>query len=141
MPALTKSAFAQQRLTLRVGQSYPFSELIATLTSDLDYDSEAICEQPGQIATRGGLIDLYPYDAHEPYRIDFFGDEIESIRRFDPTTQRTHEEVDEIQIAAAESADSIHSTEGALLGYLPERKSAMDTRRSRHTRTRASLQV
>ena len=115
-----KVAFAQQRLTLRVGQSYPFSELIATLTTDLDYDSEAICEQPGQIATRGGLIDLYPYDAHEPYRIDFFGDEIESIRRFDPTTQRTHEEVDEIQIAAAESADSIHSTEGALLGYLPE---------------------
>ena len=115
-----KVAFAQQRLTLRVGQSSPFSELIATLTSDLDYDSEAICEQPGQIATRGGLIDLYPYDAHEPYRIDFFGDEIESIRRFDPTTQRTHEEVDEIQIAAAESAGSIHSTDGALLGYLPE---------------------
>ena len=115
-----KLSFAQQRLTLRVGQSHFFSELIATLTSDLDYDSEALCEEPGQIATRGGLIDLYPYDAHEPYRIDFFGDEIESIRRFDPTTQRTHNEVDEIQIAAAESADSIHSTEGALLAYLPE---------------------
>ena len=115
-----KVSFAQQRLTLRVGQSHFFSELIATLTSDLDYDSEALCEEPGQIATRGGLIDLYPYDAHEPYRIDFFGDEIESIRRFDPTTQRTHNEVDEIQIAAAESADSIHSTEGALLAYLPE---------------------
>ena len=115
-----KVTFAQQRLTLRVGQSYPFSGLIATLTSDLDYDSEAICEQPGQIATRGGLIDLYPYDAHEPYRIDFFGDEIESIRYFDPTTQRTHDEIDEIQIAAAESADSIHSREGALLCYLPE---------------------
>ncbi len=115
-----KLSFAQQRLTLRVGQSHFFSELIATLTSDLDYDSEALCEEPGQIATRGGLIDLYPYDAHEPYRIDFFGDEIESIRRFDPTTQRTHNEVDEIQIAAAENADSIHSTEGALLAYLPE---------------------
>ena len=115
-----KVAFAQQSLTLRVGQSHSFSELIATLTSDLDYDSEALCEQPGQIATRGGLIDLYPYDAHKPYRIDFFGDEIESIRRFDPTTQRTREEVDEIQIAAAESADSIYSAEGALLAYLPE---------------------
>lgn len=115
-----KVSFAQQRLTLRVGQSHSFSKLIDTFTNDLDYDSEALCEEPGQIATRGGLIDLYPYDAHEPYRIDFFGDEIESIRRFDPTTQRTHNEVDEIQIAAAESADSIHSTEGALLAYLPE---------------------
>ena len=115
-----KVSFAQHRLALRVGQSHSFSELIDTFTNDLDYDSEALCEEPGQIATRGGLIDLYPYDAHEPYRIDFFGDEIESIRRFDPTTQRTHNEVDEIQIAAAESADSIHSTEGALLAYLPE---------------------
>ena len=115
-----KVSFAQHRLTLRVGQSHSFSELIDTFTNDLDYDSEALCEEPGQIATRGGLIDLYPYDALEPYRIDFFGDEIESIRRFDPTTQRTHNEVDEIQIAAAETADSIHSTEGALLAYLPE---------------------
>ena len=115
-----KVSFAKHRLALRVGQSHSFSELIDTFTNDLDYDSEALCEEPGQIATRGGLIDLYPYDAHEPYRIDFFGDEIESIRRFDPTTQRTHNEVDEIQIAAAESADSIQSTEGALLAYLPE---------------------
>ncbi len=115
-----KVAFLQQRLTLKVGQSHSFSELIDSLTTDLNYDSEAICEEPGQMATRGGLIDLYPCDAHEPYRIDFFGDEIESIRHFDPTTQRTHNEVNEIQIAATASASSIHSTEGALLGYLPK---------------------
>ena len=115
-----KAAFAQRRLSLEVGQSHPFRELIDTLTTDLDYDSEALCEQPGQIATRGGLIDIYPYDAHCPYRIDFFGDEIESIRSFDPTTQRTQNEVKELQIAAAESADSIHSSPGALIGYLPE---------------------
>ena len=115
-----KAAFAHRRLTLEVGQSHPFSELIDTLTTDLDYDSEALCEQPGQLATRGGLIDIYPYDAHCPYRIDFFGDEIESIRSFDPTTQRTQDEVSTIHIAAAESAESIHSCEGALLGYLPE---------------------
>jgi transcription-repair coupling factor (superfamily II helicase) len=113
-----KSAFAEQRLTLEVGESYPFSELIDTLTTELDYDSEALCEQPGQIATRGGLIDIYPYDAHCPYRIDFFGDEIESIRSFDPTSQRTEASSDSIHIAAAESAASIHSAEGAFLDYL-----------------------
>lgn len=115
-----KDAFEKRRLSLAVGQTHPFSELIETLTTDLDYDSEALCEQPGQLATRGGLIDLYPYDAPQPYRIDFFGDEIESIRSFDPTTQRTQDAVSEIHIAAAASADSINSTEGALLGYLPE---------------------
>lgn len=114
----TQSAFAQGRVSLEVGQNYPFRELIDTLTAELDYDSEALCEQPGQLATRGGLIDIYPYDAHCPYRIDFFGDEIESIRSFDPTTQRTQDTVSQIDIAAAENADSIHSAEGALLSYL-----------------------
>jgi transcription-repair coupling factor (superfamily II helicase) len=118
-PCPTKSAFAQRRLTLEVGQCHPFRELIDTLTLKLDYDSEALCEQPGQLATRGGLIDIYPYDAQCPYRIDFFGDEIESIRSFDPTTQRTQDNVSLIHIAAAENADSVHSIEGALLGFLP----------------------
>jgi transcription-repair coupling factor (superfamily II helicase) len=117
-----KAAFEQQRLTLEVGQTQAFSELIDSLTSDLDYDSEALCEYPGQIASRGGLIDIYPYDARCPYRIDFFGDEIESIRRFDPTTQRTDLSVSAIHIAAAESAEAIHSSEGALLDYLPQAK-------------------
>ena len=116
-----KSAFESRRLELAVGQSAPFSKLIETLTEELDYDSEALCEQPGQIATRGGLIDIYPYDAHQPYRVDFFGDEIESIRSFDPTTQLTAGVgVSKINIAAAESAESVHSQEGAFLEYLPE---------------------
>lgn len=115
-----KAAFEKQRLSLKVGQSYPFSELIESLTSNLDYDSEALCEQPGQISTRGGLIDIYPYDAHCPYRIDFFGDEIESIRSFDPTTQRTETPTQAIHIAAAESAASVHSQEGGLLDYFME---------------------
>ncbi len=114
-----KTAFEARRLTLAVGQSHPFTELINHLTTDLDYDSEALCEQPGQIATRGGLVDIYPYDAHRPYRIDFFGEEIESIRSFDPSSQRTDEAVHSIHIAAAESSESIHSSEGSLLGYLP----------------------
>ncbi|MGZ0656193.1 transcription-repair coupling factor [Coraliomargarita sp. W4R72] len=119
----TQANFAQRRLTLEVGQSHPFSELIDKLTTELDYDSEALCEQPGQIATRGGLIDIYPYDAHCPYRIDFFGDEIESIRSFDPTTQRTQDDAPAIHIAAADSGQSDSNSEasaaGALLGYLP----------------------
>ncbi|WPJ97948.1 transcription-repair coupling factor [Coraliomargarita algicola] len=116
-----KADFAQGQITLEVGQSHPFRQLIDKLTTELDYDSEALCEQPGQIATRGGLIDLYPYDAHCPYRIDFFGDEIESIRSFDPTTQRTQDDVSTIRIAAGmpNSDAGAAITEGALIHYLP----------------------
>jgi transcription-repair coupling factor (superfamily II helicase) len=45
--------------------------------------------EPGEYAVRGGLLDLYPPGAPEPLRLDFFGDEVESLRRFDPVTQRT----------------------------------------------------
>ncbi|NBB79200.1 MAG: hypothetical protein GVY36_07090, partial [Verrucomicrobia bacterium] len=115
-----KSAFVRQRLELNVGEEHPFSQLVETLTHTLNYDSEALCEQPGQIATRGGLIDIYPYDATCPYRVDFFGDEIESIRTFDPTSQRTESSVDSIQIAGAADTEAVESFEGALLDYLPE---------------------
>ncbi|TVP78267.1 MAG: transcription-repair coupling factor [Puniceicoccaceae bacterium] len=119
-PCPEKAAFTQRRLELKVGEEHPFARLVQTLTESLDYDSEALCEQPGQIATRGGLIDIYPYDAQHPYRIDFFGDEIESIRRFDPTSQRTQQAVDSIHITASVNADSMRSTEGALLSYFPD---------------------
>jgi transcription-repair coupling factor (superfamily II helicase) len=119
-PCPVKTAFARQRISLEVGQSYPFKELIERLTTTLDYDSEALCELPGQIAARGGLLDVYPYDAHQPYRIDFFGDEIESIRSFDPTTQRTETSLPTIHIAAGQRAAGIQSSEGGLLSFLQD---------------------
>lgn len=114
-----KSAFEARQIKLTVGETHPFRQLVDHLTTELDYDAEALCEHPGQLATRGGLIDIYPYDATQPYRIDFFGDEIESIRTFDPTTQRTEKNVNSITASAAANDEATHSSEGALLEYLP----------------------
>jgi transcription-repair coupling factor (superfamily II helicase) len=50
---------------------------------------------PGQYALRGGILDVYSPEAERPVRIEFFGDEVDSIRRFDPTTQRSSNPVDE----------------------------------------------
>ncbi|MGB0257314.1 MAG: transcription-repair coupling factor, partial [Coraliomargarita sp.] len=115
-----RGEFESQQIKLRVGDEVPFTELIRRLTKELNYDAEALCEHPGQLATRGGLIDIYPYDANEPYRIDFFGDEIESIRSFDPASQRTTHEAESISVAAAVGNDSnASSSEGKLIDYLP----------------------
>ncbi len=54
--------------------------------------------EPGQYALRGSLIDIFSWSCEQPYRIDFFGDEIESIRTFDVETQLSQERLDEIQI-------------------------------------------
>src|SRR5471032_2152126 len=78
----------------------PFQALLAQL-QQLDYDSEAVCEAPGHYAIRGGIIDVYPITANTPYRLDFFGDEIESIHEIDPVTQRSGASVGQIKLSAS----------------------------------------
>ena len=70
------------------------------LLQQLDYDSEAVCEAPGHYAIRGGIIDVYPVTANQPYRLDFFGDDLEEIREFDPVTQRSGASVASITLSA-----------------------------------------
>jgi len=96
----TLEAFATHELTLTRGQRQPFQALLEKLHA-IDYDSEAVCEAPGHYAVRGGIIDVYPVTATQPYRLDFFGDEIESIKAFDPVTQRSGEAVESIALAAS----------------------------------------
>jgi transcription-repair coupling factor (superfamily II helicase) len=98
VPALEQ--YAASEIILVRGSRQPFQELLERLRS-LDYDSEAVCESPGHYAIRGGIIDVYPVTAIEPYRLDFFGDEIEDIRAFDPVTQRSGARVDRISVAAS----------------------------------------
>ena len=114
VPALEE--FATRELTLTRGQTQPFQGLLEQL-QNLDYDSEAVCEAPGHYAIRGGIIDVYPVTANQPYRLDFFGDEIESIREFDPVTQRSGAGVESISLAASPRVRLKDSTTG-LADYL-----------------------
>ena len=109
VPAL--EAFAEREITLKRGQVQPFQGLLETLRA-LDYDSEAVCESPGHYAIRGGIVDVYPITANEPYRLDFFGDEIEEIRAFDPVTQRSGASVDAIGLSASPRLKMATSTVG-----------------------------
>src|SRR5437879_12628740 len=53
---------------------------------------------PGQYALRGGILDVYPPEAERPVRVEFFGDDVESIRKFDPASQRSSTPVDEVAL-------------------------------------------
>ena len=111
--------FEAQQIQLYVGATISFQVLIKRLTQELDYDAEAVCECPGQIAIRGGLVDIYPYDSKQPYRLDFFGDQLESIRFFDPVTQRSTEPTNKISICAA-LGSSESQKNGGLIEFLPK---------------------
>ena len=65
------------------------------------YVREDVCEGPGQVTKRGGYIDIFPITATNPYRIEFFGDEIDTLREFDPVSQRSTENVQSAVIPPA----------------------------------------
>ena len=79
---------------LRRGESFDLDNLLGHLNT-VGYDSADVVEMPGQYALRGGILDVYSPEAERPVRIEFFGDEVDSIRRFDPTSQRSSNPIDE----------------------------------------------
>ncbi len=116
VPALEK--FSAHELTLHQGKHHSFTGLLTELQT-LDYDCEALCEAPGHYAIRGGIIDVYPVTDVRPYRLDFFGDEIESIRTFDPVTQRSGDPVETITLSASPRV-RLDAARSGLADYLPK---------------------
>ncbi len=78
----------QSRLTVHVEDTLDFEAFVTTLV-EIGYVREDRVEQPGEMSIRGGLVDVYPFDRIQPVRIEFFGDQIESIREIEVDTQRS----------------------------------------------------
>jgi transcription-repair coupling factor (superfamily II helicase) len=87
-------------LRLESGGSEDFSDLVAALVSR-GYSRVDRCEARGEVAVRGGIIDVYPPNADNPYRIDFWGDTIDEIRTYSASSQRSLEELDSVMIYPA----------------------------------------
>ena len=102
-------------ITLSVGEEIAISQLTAMLL-ELDFKRVDFVYEPGQFAVRGGIVDVYSYACDIPMRIDFFGDEIDSIREFELETQLSQNKVDTISIVAS-SADEQAMTD--ITAYLP----------------------
>src|SRR5581483_4994772 len=71
------------------------TEALSRHLNTVGYNAVDVVEMPGEYALRGGILDVYSPEADRPVRIEFFGDEVESIRKFDPGTQRSASPLDE----------------------------------------------
>ena len=89
--------YAGLAVTLKRGEEVDIEVLTAHLAS-VGYTPMDLVEMPGQFTRRGGILDVYSPEADRPVRIEFFGDEIETIRKFDPETQRSQSGLDETQL-------------------------------------------
>lgn len=76
-------------------------DTLVTFATRIGFQPVPLVQEPGQIARRGGIVDLWPATAEYPVRVDFFGDEIESIRRFRPGSQRSDLHLDMLRILPA----------------------------------------
>lgn len=92
-----RDAFQGASLVVRVGDEIA-PGTIETYLVEHGYHAAQTVMEPGEFAKRGGLIDIYPTGAEEPVRLDFFGDEVESLRSFDAASQRTSGEVAELAL-------------------------------------------
>ncbi len=86
--------YRQLALMLRLGDELSLEDVTAHLES-IGYERREPVEMVGEYSVRGGILDVYPPEASKPCRIEFFGDQIESMRRFEPDTQRSVHRVEE----------------------------------------------
>ncbi len=96
-PVPSREQVAASTRTLTVGDSVDPEQLVRWLV-ERGFARVAAIELPGEFSMHGGILDLFPQTEADPLRIEFFGDEIESIRRFDATTQRKIEDLREVGI-------------------------------------------
>jgi transcription-repair coupling factor (superfamily II helicase) len=131
--AVQQRTFAREVLAARTrvlarGERHDPLDLVEWL-EDQGYEPEAQVSQKGEIALRGGILDVFPLASPWPVRLEFFGDELESLRYFDPLSQISREEIARVTLSpagelgilkhakAADSPEAVSS--GTLLDYLP----------------------
>ncbi len=97
---LTVAQLDALRVEVRVGQRINQNTLLGSLVA-AGYDIAVEVSGVGEFASRGGIVDVWPPGAGEPVRLDLFGDEVESIRGFDPVTQASRRRLEEVTLLPA----------------------------------------
>ena len=116
-PAETVSV---ETLTVRVGETIEPEALVDRLVEQ-QFEVVEFVGAPGEVATRGGIVDVYPFAGGFPIRLEFFGDEVDEIREFDPQTQRSVSRLEVARLVPNLGETSVGGAEGVTpLAYLPD---------------------
>jgi len=114
-PVPERPALARQTRSLRLGDEVEIGKLCRWLVENGFHNTSAV-ELPGEFALRGGLVDVFAPDWYDPVRLEFFGDRLESIRRFEVSSQRSLKTLDAVDLTVL---DPNCRQGGHLADYLP----------------------
>ena len=98
-PVPARDLVARQTRVLRRSQAIDLDELAGWLVAQGFHNTTGV-QLPGEFSRRGGILDLFAPDWLDPVRVEFFGDEVESIRRFDIASQRSLGTLEEVDVTA-----------------------------------------
>lgn len=116
---INKRSLQANTLTIRVGEKLD-TNFVAELLSNYDFEKTDFVYEAGQFSVRGGIIDVFSFASEFPFRIDLFGDEVESIRKFSPETQLSTNAVDFINIIPNIQSKLIQETREPFFDFLPD---------------------
>ncbi|HEU5098067.1 MAG TPA: transcription-repair coupling factor, partial [Roseiflexaceae bacterium] len=99
-PTLALADWQEAGTHLKRGHEHSLDDLVARWVA-MGYRVAPTVEEPGELNRRGGIVDIFPPGDELPLRIEFFGDEVDSLRRFDPITQRSEAQIREVTVGPA----------------------------------------
>ena len=115
---IKQSFFEKNTLKIQVAEKLSV-DFISEMLFEYQFEHVDFVVEPGQFAVRGGIIDVYSFSNENPYRIELFGDEVESIRTFDPSTQLSVEILNHIRIVPDSGNKELSTQKISLTEYLP----------------------
>ncbi len=115
---ISQAKLDENTLHLKKGEEISI-DFINELLHEFEFVRTDFVYEPGQFSIRGGIVDIFSFSSDKPYRIDFFGDTVETIRTFDIDNQLSIDPLDEIDIVPNIQNENIASKEHTLLDYLP----------------------
>ncbi len=115
---LSKS-LSENIISFKTGENLKVDELLSRFV-DHGFSRTDFVYEPGQFAVRGGILDIYSYGNEKPYRIELFGNEIDSIRLFDPETQLSERKLQQVNIIPNVETQFSSGEKVSLLNFLPE---------------------
>lgn len=107
-------------IELQQGSEYSFQKLVNQLY-EMNFERKTFVESCGDFSVRGGIVDVFPFIGQNPIRIDFWGDHIESVREFDPISQRSIKELKTATIVPDILKSDSNELNASLFDYLPEK--------------------
>ncbi len=116
---INKRSLQANTLTIRVGEKIDTS-FVADLLMTYEFEKTDFVYEAGQFSVRGGIIDVFSFASEYPFRIDLFGDEVESIRQFNPETQLSTDPVDLINVIPNIQTKLIEETRDPFFSFLPD---------------------